>query len=564
MPKSWRIIEQDPKVVEQVSIAYGLDPLLVKCLLNRGVDKKQGIESFLQPQAYESPDPFLMPDMDIAVDRIEKALSQGERICIYGDYDADGVTAIAILMLALEALDGNVFYYIPDRFFEGVGLHTERLRKLRQEENVGLVITVDTGIRAFDEMTAARGFGLDVIVTDHHSPGDQRPEALAVLNPKIQGSQYPFHGLSGAGVAFKLAQALDSRFPGKLDLNLYVQIACIGTIADMVPLLKENRWLVAKGLQAVNRAQSGPINLLLRRLGIRGEVNALDISFKVAPRINAPGRLGDPDVAISFFLSKNPRETARIVEIMDGMNGVRQMLERDLESKIELQLKYTYREPLPAFILVAGRHWHRGILGIMACKILRRFNRPVCVLSFDDHGAHGSLRSIHGVNILEPLSQIRSLLNSYGGHPEAAGISLPVNNISQFRKRMNEILEPAVARAPRSGTPHIDAEIPWAEVDRVVRRNLTKLAPFGIGNQTPVFLTANLILESELLRKGPWFHFEASDGMRTRKCSFYHPPNLDFRFEKFDSVDLVYSLTPFRDEFQVQIVEMRPSDHHHE
>ncbi|CAM2068277.1 single-stranded-DNA-specific exonuclease RecJ [Sulfidibacter corallicola] len=560
MGKEWQVLEPDPDQIDQLSKTCKIDPLLAKCLLNRNIPEYQEVEEFLHPCAYEPPDPFLVPDMHKAVARIERALANGERICIYGDYDADGVTAIAILTRALKELGGDVFYYIPDRFFEGVGLHCERLRQLKDEENVSLVITVDTGTRAFEEMDFANEMALDVIITDHHTPDKESPKALAVLNPKAEGSEYPFTELSGAGVAFKLVQALDHRFPGTLLLGDYLKIAAIGTIADMVPLREENRWIVARGLREINREDQGPIRCLLRKLGVRGFANALDISFKVAPRINAPGRLGDPDTAIAFFRCQSSRDINRIVDTMDGMNSVRQMLERDLEAKINLQLRHAYRKCLPPFILVAGRHWHRGILGIMACKILRRYRRPACVLSFDDHEAHGSIRGTSGLNILEPMHHIASLLNSFGGHPEAAGVSLPVTNVPQFRDRMNELLAAQSLASGHQSISYVDAVVDWRDLDKKLFTIISKLEPFGIGNHMPAFMTANLILESEPVRRGPWFHFEASDGQVARKCSFYHPSELSEQFERFDSVDLVYSLTPFRDEYQVQIIEMRPSE----
>lgn len=559
MAKPWHILDQDPEEVAELAASHNIDPLMAKCLLNRDIQKHQNLSSFLQPCDYEAHDPFLIPDMDKAVARVNQAIARGERICIYGDYDADGVTAIAILTQALEELGAQVFYYIPDRFFEGVGLNCSRLKHLKERENFSLIITVDTGVRAFEEIDYGRAIGLDLIITDHHTPDDERPDALAVLNPKIKGSKYPFKDLSGAGVAFKLVQAIVKDKP-EFQLGKYLKIAAIGTVADMVPLREENRWIVAQGLKEINREDQGPIRSLVKRLGIRGQVTALDISFKIAPRINAPGRLGDPETAINFFNNTQPKDCYRTVDIMDGMNSVRQMLERDLEAKMELQLRHSFREGLPPFILLAGRHWHRGILGIMACKILRRFGKPACILSFDDNEAHGSIRGIPGINVLEPLDKIASLLTSYGGHPEAAGVSLPVTNVPQFRARMSELLAPQIARLKNRALLRVDAEIAWGDLGRDMFTQIKQLAPFGIGNAMPTFLSRNLILESDLLRKGPWYLFEASDGSTSRRCSFYHPLDLKFEFERYDSIDLIYSLTPFKDRYQVQISEMRPSD----
>ena len=556
MAKAWQVLEPDPAEVEALAESFKLDRLLAKCILNRKLHRRE-VDQFLSPDTYVAPDPYLIPQMDRAVNRILAGIDAGERICVYGDYDADGVTAISILVEGLRELGGDAFYYIPDRFFEGVGLNNRRLQRLKQEK-VGLVITVDTGIRAFEEMDFAREIGLDVIITDHHTPDPNQPDAYAVLNPKVEGSRYPFHHLCGAGVALKIIQALDIRFPQKMNLDRFVAIAAIGTIADMVPLREENRWIVSHGLKAMDREEYGPLRSLLRKLGIRGSVTALDISFKVAPRINAPGRLGDPDTAISFFQCRDQQEIVRTVDIMDGMNTVRQMLERELEAKMDVQLRCCDPRRHP-FILVAGAHWHRGILGIMACKLLRRFSRPSCVISFDSEMAHGSIRGLPGYNVLTALHQIAPLLTSFGGHPEAAGVTLPVTNIPQFKNRMNELMG-SLVKTPSTCPSHaIDAVINWGELSDELFGNLRKMAPFGTGNALPVFLSANLILESDLLRRGPWFHFEASDGAVSRKCSFYHPTDLSVHYERFDSVDLIYSLAPFRNEYQVQVLEMKPS-----
>lgn len=555
----WYIKQHRPEEIEALVNNLKVDRLLACCLLNRGHLRPRNCRTFLQPTSISPPNPFLLPSMKEATSRILEAIEKKERICIYGDYDADGVTAISILKQGLQQLGGDVFYYIPDRFFEGVGLHSDRLTSLQKDEGVSLVITVDTGIRAFDEMTFARSIGLDVIITDHHCPSDKLPEAVAVVNPHLPSSDYPFKDLCGAGVAFKLIQALDQLVPNTLNMERYIQIAAIGTIADMVPLRDENRWIVATGLKAISKDPQSPLRPLLRKVGIRGEPDAMDVSFKVAPRINAPGRLGDPDTAIEFFNLEPGRELTRVVDVMDGMNTVRQMLERDLETRIENQLRHAIRSTIPPFLMLAGRHWHRGILGIMACKIMRRFKRPVCILSFDDQLAYGSMRSIPGVNLMDALGKITPLLSSFGGHPEAAGVTLPLTNLPQFKQRMTELIAPCLKEAEGHSSFHVDAEIHWEDLGPKLFTAIRKMAPFGIGNAAPIFYSANLILESEVRRKGPWYHFEASDGSVSRKCSFYHPIELNEQFERFDSIDLVYSITPFRDEYQLQIVEMRPS-----
>ncbi|MCB1043497.1 MAG: single-stranded-DNA-specific exonuclease RecJ [Acidobacteria bacterium] len=559
MGKPWLVSADQQDIVKQIAQRYRMSDLVARCVVNRELHLNGELDDFLELDDYQPPDPFLMPDMDVAVERIARALAKRERICIYGDYDADGVSSIAILSQALRALGGDVFYYIPDRFFEGVGLNCQRLRLLQQEEGVALVITVDTGSRAFEEMDYARQLGLDIIVTDHHTPDQRRPNALAVINPKLSCSVYPGPSLSGAGVAYKLAEGLSQRFPGKIDLGALIKIAAIGTVADMVLLHGENRWIVYRGLREIDAEERGPLRTLLRRVGVRGRVHSLDISFRVAPRINAPGRLGDPDISIQFFEDRAPRDIQRNIDVMDGMNQVRQAIEKDMTDRLENQIRSILAKELPAFVLLAGRNWHRGILGIMACKMLRRLSRPVCILSYGEEEAHGSIRALSGMDVMTPLGEVASLLRSFGGHAEAAGVCLPITNIPLFKDRMNELLQPQVEDLLPQMRQFVDAEVEWRDVNRRFFEGIYKLAPFGTGNPIPVFLCRNLILESNLQRRGPWYHFEVSDGMISRRCSFYQPLEMDETLERFDSVDLLFSVTPFKDDFQIQVVELRPS-----
>ena len=566
MATSWQTRVHNQDKISFLSGRYKLHPVVAKCLLSRLKTSdseelnEEEVQAILGESEYLPPDPFLLNGMDKAVDRILHAVDANEKICIFGDYDADGVTAISILTEAIQCLGGHSFYYIPDRFSEGVGISERCLHELVDDRKAKLIITVDTGSRNVQEIEYAKHLGIDIIITDHHLPGEKLPDALAVINPKIPNSTYPFSDLCGAGVAYKLVEALATKRPEHLDLKQFYKIAAIGTIADMVPLRGENRWLVQKGLKEISRESRGPIRCLLKKVGIRNRVYAQDISYKVAPRINAPGRLGDPDTAIAFFSGNSTlQETNRLVDIMDGMNYIRQMLERDLESRIDHQVKSFSNKQLPPFILFAGKNWHRGILGITACKMLRKFSRPVCVLSYNANEANGSLRGLPGINLIDALSKIESLFTSFGGHAEAAGVSLDVTNLPQFKHRMNELLAPYMHHHLKQQISNVDDELVWSNLNYSFFKDLMRLEPFGSGNATPVFSTRNLILESDIQRHGPWMSFVASDGEVKHKCSYYHPDELDNTYEKYDSIDLLYSIIPFRDDFQVQIIEMKLS-----
>ena len=562
----WQLPTNCQDSIQKLARRFNLHPVVAGCLLSRldqnmsGEWDEEEIEIILEHKEFPRHDPFLFKGMDIAVDRILKAVERKEKICVFGDYDADGVTATAILLQAFDCLGADVFYFIPDRFGEGVGLTCKRIDDLVINQGTKLIITVDTGSRCIQEAQHARDLGVDLIITDHHLPSDPLPDSLAFINPKSPDSGYPFPDLCGAGVAYKLVEALKTKCPQDIQLGEYQKIAAIGTIADMVPLRGENRWLVKQGLREISRETKGPLRTLLRKLGIKNRVFSQDISYKIAPRVNAPGRLGDPDTAISFFLGKGAaHETARIVEIMEGMNHIRQMLERELETRLDMQTRSISNSALPPFILLAGKNWHRGILGITACKMLRKYSRPVCVLSYNSEEANGSLRGLPGVNLIDKLTEIESLFTSFGGHAEAAGVSLDVTNLPQFKKRMSELLASEVEQSPYIQVCNVDAELDWSELNHGFFKQLMKLEPFGSGNGTPVFMSQNLILESELQRHGPWISFEASDGNTHNKCSYYHPDSLKQDFEKYDSIDLVYSIIPFRDDYQIQVSQMRLS-----
>lgn len=562
---SWHVVPQCPDSIEQLSQRFSIHPVVAKCLLSRMPPSsaewdEEEVATILGEKKYQPPNPFLLPGMDTTVDRILTAVEKKEKICIFGDYDADGITAITVLMEAIEILGGDVFYYIPDRFSEGVGLTKDRILEIVEERHARLIITVDTGSRSVEEVAFSRSLNVDIIITDHHLPGNELPPAVAVLNPKIPGSTYPFPHLCGAGVAYKVVEALLDRKPGMYALEPFQKVVAIGTVADMVPLTGENRWLVQRGLKEISKETRGPLRLLLKKLGIKHKVYSQDISYKIAPRINAPGRLGDPDTAISFFREKKSyQEAERLVDILDGMNQVRQMLERDLEIRLNAQTRSISTTSLPPFILLAGKSWHRGILGITACKMLRKFERPVCVLSYDSGSANGSLRGLPGINLIDVLSEIESLFTSFGGHAEAAGVTLDVTNLPQFKKRMNELLAPKVNLPGVQRSCCVDAELKWNELTPLFIDDLMRMEPFGSGNCTPVFISRNLILESEIQRHGPWLTFLASDGMTQHRCSCYHPSELDELYEKYDSIDLVYSIIPFRDAYQVQVSQIQLS-----
>ncbi|SDW29183.1 exonuclease RecJ [Marininema mesophilum] len=478
----WQTVDAEESCKQLLANELGIHPLTARLLCNRGVTDVEEARHFLTVDASQLHDPLLMDGMQDAVDRIRSALEKKEKIRIYGDYDADGVSSTGVMMKVLRSLGANVDYYIPNRFTEGYGLNGEALHQAVAAD-IDLMISVDTGISAVAEAALAKELGIDLIITDHHEPPETIPDALVVLNPKKLGCSYPFEMLAGVGVAFKLCQALLGRVPEEV-----LEIAALGTIADLVPLLDENRVLAALGLKEMNRRHHLGLSALMDVSGCDGEIGAGHVGFSLAPRINASGRLDSANQAVELLLTGDSAKAQLIAEELDSMNRERQQLVEEISTEAMAMVE-AEAEKHQHFIVVAAPGWNVGVIGIVASRLVEKYYRPVIVLGIDEEKgtAKGSARSIVGLDMYQALNRCKELLPHYGGHPMAAGMSLPVENLAELHQRLSEVAKEWLTEEDYIPLSKVDAELSVAEVDLPLVEELERLAPYGVGNATPRF-----------------------------------------------------------------------------
>ncbi|WCN38599.1 single-stranded-DNA-specific exonuclease RecJ [Aneurinibacillus uraniidurans] len=476
----WKMKATDEVAVQTLAQTLRISPLLAHLLVGRGIDTSEKAERFLGGNEGDLYDPFLLDDMEKAITRVREAIDSGEPILIYGDYDADGVTSTSIMIHTLR-MAGAVFqYYIPNRFTEGYGLNEEALVKAA-ENGFGVVVTVDTGISAVKEAETAKELGIDLIITDHHEPPAIIPDAYAVINPKKPGCPYPFDMLAGAGVAFKFAHALLGEIPHHL-----LEIAAIGTIADLVPLVDENRLIARLGLQALDRSVNPGVQALKKVCSIEGKVSAYHIGFGMGPRINATGRLETADRAVKMFITNKLEEAELYAQELDELNKERQELVETITAEAE-QLVLAMPDEQTNVIVVAKEGWNEGVIGIVASRLVERFYRPTIVLSINrEHNkAKGSARSIAGFNMYEALTECADILPHYGGHPMAAGMTLAEENVDVLRSRLNALAKEWLTDEDYIPITAVDAVCTLAEANLETIEQIERMAPFGIGNPSP-------------------------------------------------------------------------------
>ncbi|MEH7106158.1 single-stranded-DNA-specific exonuclease RecJ [Bacillus sp. JJ1764] len=488
----WVVRDSDQTLVEKLQKELKITPLVASLLVNRGLDTVDSARYFLFGKD-EFHDPFLMKGMDVAVKRIREAIETQEPILIFGDYDADGVSSTSVLMITLRDLGANVDFYIPNRFTEGYGPNEPAFRHAA-EQGIKLIITVDTGIAAIHEAGIAKELGLDLIVTDHHEPGPELPEALAIIHPKLPDSVYPFRDLAGVGVAFKLAHALYGSVPEHL-----LEIAVIGTIADLVPLKGENRLIAKKGLEKLKLTNNMGIKALFKLAGVNlASINEETVGFSLAPRINAVGRLADADLAVQLILSEDPDEAVMLAEEMEAHNKERQSIVNTITeeaiSEVETHFPLNFNK-----VLVIGKEgWNAGVIGIVASRLVEKYYRPTIVLSYDrEKGlAKGSARSIPGFDLFQNLSTCRELLPHFGGHPMAAGMTLKLEDVAELRDRLNNLADDLLTEEDFVPITYLDEEVNLEDIDLSSLEEMNLLAPFGMDNAKPKVLIKNVDITS--------------------------------------------------------------------
>ena len=494
MNKKWQIYDIDENKIEEISKTYNINKLLSTILVNRNIVSKKDINKFLKPTRNDFHDPFLILDMEKAVERIIQAINKQENVTIYGDYDVDGITSITVLKSYLQDRGLEVNTYIPNRLDEGYGLNNNAIDKIA-ESGCELMITVDCGISAIDEIHYATSLGIETIVTDHHEPGEDIPKAIAVIDNKRKDSTYPFRELAGVGVVFKLIQALSIKLglPEEEYLK-YLDIVCIGTISDIVPLVDENRVITKLGLMLVKQTRNVGLRAILQVSGY-SKIDSNTISFGVAPRINACGRMGVAEEALNLFLSKNINQVNELARKLNEHNRVRQETEKDIFENVKKQIEEKHLDENNT-IVVAGENWHHGVIGIVSSKITEMYFKPSILLSFEEDGiGKGSGRSIPGFDLHDALMKCNDCIEKFGGHSMAIGITIKRENFDKLKDKLEEI---AIEEHIDEIVPEIkiDAKINLAEVNKEMVESLKELEPFGEGNKMPIFAFKNLKIDS--------------------------------------------------------------------
>lgn len=493
MIKKWEFYNSDEKLVDEICERYNLNKVIGKIIVNRHVVNDEDVRIFITPTRDDFHDPFLFKGMDIAVERIIKAINNKEKILIYGDYDVDGITSTTVLKKYLMDRGISVDTYIPNRLHEGYGLNKNAIDTIK-ERNIDLIITVDCGISAIEEVDYAVSLGMDVIVTDHHEVGEKLPNALAVIDAKRKDNTYPFRSLAGVGVVFKLIQALSIKLEIKPEEYLkYLDLVCVGTISDIVPLEGENRTIAKLGLMLIKVTRNLGLRELIKSSGYK-EIDSNTISFGVAPRINACGRMGHEEESLKLFLAEDLESATKITKELNEYNTLRQSTEKAIYEEAVQEIDRNHLDEKNSIVL-GGKGWHHGVIGIVSSKVTDKYYKPSILLSFEDDIAKGSGRSVPGFDLYEGLTKCEDLLEKYGGHSMAVGLTLKKENLEKFKERFEQI---AKEKNIKELVPiiYIDDELKLKDINMDLVKSISILEPFGEANKVPLFLIRNLKIDS--------------------------------------------------------------------
>ena len=539
--KKWMIAADAPHDAEVLQRELALPHLAARVLAARGLGSPEQAKAFLDSSNRCIHDPFLLSDMETAVIEIERAIAAEEKIAVYGDYDVDGVTATCILIRYLRSRGVDCVYYIPDRLGEGYGLNTAAIGQL-YEEGCRLLITVDSGITAIEEAEFAADLGLRLIITDHHECKEVLPRAYAIVNPRRLDSAYPFRELAGVGVAFKLICALEAQRPVEELLEEYGDIVAVGTIADVMPLVGENRCIVTQGLQLLAHTKNPGLRALVTTLGLDGKpVTSNTVSFVMAPRINAAGRMGGAALAARMFLTDSLEEATELAQKLCDLNRTRQEEENRIYQQIVAWLEQEPRRHQKKALVLWGDDWHNGVIGIVASRLTDRYGVPCILISMSGDCGKGSGRSIKGFNLYSALEQCADVLDKYGGHELAVGLSIHRDKLEQLRNRMEELAEQMGAGREVVPCIAVDCRVRPCELTRGEVAGLSMLEPFGMGNAQPCFVMQGVALEEltpisrdrhvkMLLSKDGYSFYAFAFGMGARTCAFVQGDLLDIVF----------------------------------
>ena len=506
MAKRWRIHPHDPDRIAALASAAKIPDVVAQLLICREITRPDAAKIFLDPKLSALRDPEQLPGCSRAAERIHAAIDARQRIVVYGDYDVDGMTGTAVLYRCLKLLGAEVSYYVPHRIDEGYGLSCEAIRG-PVCRGADLIITVDCGIGSVEEANVARELGIELVITDHHEPGTELPEAAAVVHPRLPGADYPFGGLSGSGVALKLAWALCQRASGAKKVARPMQeflmqavgLAAMGTVADVVPLVDENRILVRHGLTSIAQYPTLGLAALMRitELDTKRQLDSEDIGFQLGPRLNAVGRLGQPQLGVELLVTDRQDRAAELAEYIDELNAQRQTLERSIQRAANKQAKEQFNPVEDAALVLADCGWHAGVIGIVAGRLAEKYHRPVVLISWSKTGVKpgiGSGRSVPGFDLHAALEACHEHLVSYGGHKAAAGLKIEEGNLEAFRAALRGIAAERIAEENRTAELVIDAEAPLSAFTLATVGRLERLAPFGQDNPRPLLCTTDVAM----------------------------------------------------------------------
>ena len=512
---TWKIKTPDTSLVFRLTEEFKTSEIIGRVLANRDIESLESSRSFFDPKLSQLHDPFLMKDMDIAAGMVAEKVKSGGRIFIFGDYDVDGTTGSSALFLFLTSLECDAKVYIPDRIKEGYGLSREGI-DVAKDWGADLLISCDCGINATDEVAYANDQNLEVIITDHHMPDENLPEANAILNPKQPDCSYPFKGLCGGAVVFKLIQAVSQLLELDDDLvHQYIDLITLGTAADIVPLTDENRIIVKHGLKSLSKTKRPGLRALLEVSGLgEKELTVGRLLFWAAPRINAAGRLGDANRAVQLMTTENLPESLKLARELDEENRQRQDLQQSMVDEAIMKVNAEVDLEKEKAIVLWDDNWHEGVIGIVASKIKETYHRPAVIISLSNGTGKGSARSVKGFDLYENLTECRELLDGYGGHPMAAGLTLDRENLEDFRTRFSNLAYETLADDDLVNSLDIEGEMDLNLIDSRFMDFLEKLAPFGPGNMTPKFITRHVIPvgNPRLVGNGDHLKFRAKKG----------------------------------------------------
>jgi len=547
----------------------GMSPILANLLIQRGIKTESAAKRFFRPMLNELIDPFLMNDMDVAVDRLNDAMGRKERIMVYGDYDVDGCTAVALVYKFLQQFYSNIEYYIPDRYEEGYGISIKAL-DCAAEKDVKLIIVLDCGIKAIEEITYARSLGIDFIVCDHHVPDDDMPPAVAILNPKRDDSTYPFKHLCGCGVGFKFMQAFakNNGIPFSRLIPL-LELCAVSIAADIVPVTGENRILAFHGLKQLNQAPSVGLKSIIEICGLTGrEITMSDIVFKIGPRLNASGRMQNGTEAVDLLVERDFEKALTEANRINIYNEQRKDVDKQMTEEANLIIEKLESQKHHASIVLYDENWKKGVVGIVASRMTELYYRPTVVLTRSGDMATGSARSEAGYDIYDAVKSCRDLLNNFGGHTYAVGLSLKIENIPEFRRRFQQYVNEHILPEQTEATLDIEAEIDFKDITKKLHNDLKKFAPHGPGNEKPIFATRNVYdygTSKVVGRQQEHIKLELVDSKSSNVMNgIAFGQSADARYIKSKrSFDIAYTIEENiykRNEVQLQIEDIKPSE----